>query len=56
MQVKSPRILCMLCMQKNSDRLLLIDTAPRVNSGRTDSLRIAMICNWHSENMMERTY
>lgn len=39
MHVKSLRILCIPCMHKKSSRLLLIVTAPIVNSGRTDSLQ-----------------
>lgn len=37
MHVKSLKILCIPCMHKKLSRLLLIVTAPVVNSGRTDS-------------------
>lgn len=37
MHVKSLRILCIPCMHKKSSKLLLIVTAPVLNSGRTDS-------------------
>lgn len=37
MHVKSLRILCIPRIHKKSSRLLLIVTAPVVNSGRTDS-------------------
>lgn len=37
MHVKSLRILCIPCMHKKSNKLLLIVTAPVLNSGRTDS-------------------
>lgn len=42
---------CSACIRSHA-----IDAAPRVNSGRTDLIRIAMVCSWHSENMVEGTH
>lgn len=42
-------------LHADSSRLLAIDTASRVNSGRADTHRTLMICKGHSGNTVKRT-